>query len=108
MEDEDTHKFKQISHAARLKQPITVRIRGQFNGEGDSKHEVFIQKEFCGIEPPSHILDLLQFAFKTLEILSQIYGTREIPGSCLWTQLDVPRSLMEISVVRRGRRILVT
>jgi hypothetical protein len=103
MEVDGTHKLKQISHVARLKQPITVKIRGQFDGEKELKHEVLIQKEFWGIEPPSHLLDLLQFAFKSLEILSQLYGTKGIPGSCMWTQLGVAREQMEIGVHKQGR-----
>jgi hypothetical protein len=51
LEDDDTHKLRQLSHAVRLQQPITVRIRGQFEAEGDQKHEVYFQKEFWGIEP---------------------------------------------------------
>jgi hypothetical protein len=38
MEDDDMHKLRQLSHTARLKQPITVRIIGQFAADGDQKH----------------------------------------------------------------------
>jgi hypothetical protein len=69
VEDDGTHKLRQSVHAARLMQPITVRIRVQFDA-GDHVAEVFIQKEFCGITAPEHTFNLLQLAFKSLEVLS--------------------------------------
>jgi hypothetical protein len=105
MEHDDMHKLRQLWHAIRLKQPITVRTRGQFGGE-NQKHEVFIQKEFWGIEPPNHIMDLLQLAYKSLEILSHVYGTHGIPGSCTRTQNGVPREPIEITYANEEEALI--
>jgi hypothetical protein len=40
--EDDTHKLRQLAHTARLKRPITARIREQFQEEGDTKHDVFL------------------------------------------------------------------
>jgi hypothetical protein len=104
---DDTHKLAQIAHAATLGQPVTVRIRRQFDGEGQ-KHEVYFQKEFRGITGLANIFGPLQLAFKSLEILSRTYRTERIPGSCLWTLAGVPREEMEIQVSKLGRSACVT
>jgi hypothetical protein len=61
VDEYDTHKLRELGHAARLKQPITVGIRGQYHDE-NRLEEVLFEKEFCGVPAPGHILEPQQLA----------------------------------------------
>jgi hypothetical protein len=81
---------------------------GQY-GDGENMYEeILFQRESVEIEAPSNILEPLQFAYQSLEALSQYYQTSGILGSCLWTQSGIPREEMEITVVKSGRGMILT
>jgi hypothetical protein len=106
-EDEDFHKLRQISHAVRLAQSITVKVRGQYQCSA-REEEVSFQKEFVNEPVPSHILEPLQVAFRSIEVLAAYYQGTGLPRQCMWTQAGVPREHMEISVSKPGKGIQVT
>jgi hypothetical protein len=68
-EDEGFQKLRQISHAVRLAQSITIKVRrqNQFSGR---EEEVLFQKEFVNEPIPSHILEPLQVTFRSIEVLA--------------------------------------
>jgi hypothetical protein len=106
LENDDTDKLRQISHAARLGQLVTVVIRGDYQFDG-CEEEVLFQKEFIGWPAPVHILDLLQTIPKSIEIASAHYQGSSLPRSCLWTSAGATRDQMAIRVQKLSRGIRI-
>jgi hypothetical protein len=79
-EGEDQHRFRQIRQTIHRRQSLTVAIRGQYDDGKDKCGEVLFQRESVETEAPSDILEPLQFAYQSLEALSQYYQTSGIRG----------------------------
>jgi hypothetical protein len=77
-EGEDTHKLCQIAQAIHKGQPVTISIRGQFQGyQKDS--EVLFQRDHKGAAP-TDILDPMKIALLEIAALSTHYETEGIQG----------------------------
>jgi hypothetical protein len=66
--NEDVHKPRQLEHAARLGQPITIVLKEQYQ-VGDRPEKVGLQSELTGEPAPQHILEPLQWIVKGPEQL---------------------------------------
>jgi hypothetical protein len=99
--------LQQITHAARLGQPITVEVRGQYQFS-KREEEVLFQQEFTSESAPTHILEPLQVGFKSIEIPCACYHGTGLPRSCIWASAGVPREEIEITVSKIGIGIHVT
>jgi uncharacterized protein (DUF1330 family) len=71
-DDHDIHKLRKNAHAARFGQPITVEIRGQYQFS-NREEKVLFTLECTGRAAPKHILEQLQVAYKSIEILCAYY-----------------------------------
>jgi hypothetical protein len=102
---EDEHKMCKLRQAIVKGQPITIEIRAEYV-YGGGVHEVILSREFKVGKPPSHILEPYQLAYKQIEQIGAGYQGG-LPSSCIWTDLNLPRDRIEVTVSKRGAGIYV-
>jgi hypothetical protein len=78
-EGEDTRKLTQIAQAIHKGQPVTIAIRGQFQGLQQSDSEVLFQRDHKGTAP-ADILEPFRLAIQEILALSTHYQTEGMPG----------------------------
>jgi hypothetical protein len=104
---EDRHKLIQIAQAVHKGRPVTVTVRGQFQGYQQKGSVVLFQRDHKGAAP-AKIRELLTTALQEIQALSVHYQTNWIPGSLVWTQAKLTREQMDITVAKIGKGITVT
>lgn len=62
-------------------------------------------KTFSRTTKLNHILEPLQTAYKSIEVLSRYYQGTGLPHSCLWTSVGLPREEIEVSVEKMGQGV---
>jgi hypothetical protein len=77
----DGHKLHKLQQAVVKGLGITIEIRGGYAFQ-DVLHEVVFSKEIKVSEPPSHLLEPYQLAYKEIEQIGMIYQGG-LPASCV-------------------------
>jgi hypothetical protein len=101
----DDHKLRKMRQAIAKGSGITVEIRGGYAFEGQM-HEAVFSKEFKVSQPPAHVLEPYQLAYKQIEQIGASYQGG-LPATCVWTELGVPREDIEVAVFKVGQGVFV-
>jgi hypothetical protein len=101
------HKLSQTAQALYKGQPVTIAVQGQFQDYRQKGSERLFQRNHKGVAP-ADILEPLCTALPEILALSTHYQTEGIPVSIIWTQSVLLREQMDITVVKRGKGVVVT
>jgi hypothetical protein len=101
----DQHKLRKLRQAVVKGLAITIEIRGGYTFEGQ-EHEVVFSKEVKVPEPPSHLVEPYQLAFKQIEQIGLMYQGG-LPASCIWAVAGVSREEIEIGAHKIGQGVYI-
>jgi hypothetical protein len=103
----DDHKLTQIAQAMQAGQPITVALKGHFQGFHDKDTEVIFCRPYSG-QPVADIMSLFQGMSCGIESLSACLGSQGLPISCLWAKPNLTRDQIAVTVSKVGKGITIT
>jgi hypothetical protein len=101
----DAHKLHKLRQAVVKGLGITIEIHGDYVYQG-VLHEVIFSRETKFSEPPSHLLEPYQLAYKEIERIG-VHSQGGFPASCIWAALGVPRGDVDIGVFKIGQGVFI-
>jgi hypothetical protein len=105
--DSDEQKLIQIAQAIHKGQPVIIAIQGKFQGNQVREWEVLFQNYHIG-QVPADVMEVFQTALLEILELAKHYGTEGIPGSYLWTQSGISREKLAVSLIKEGKRVVLS
>jgi hypothetical protein len=105
MDISDAHKLQKMKQAIVKGLAITIEIRAAYVFDNQA-HEAIFSREFKVSQPPAHVLEPYQLAYKQIEQIGMSYHGG-LPASCIWTDQGVPREDIEVTVYKVGQGIYV-
>jgi hypothetical protein len=100
-ENQDDYKLKQIGHAVRLGQPLTVILQGSYQFSGREK-EVQFRHPYEEKSAPKTIYNPLLQTIRHFEVLCHTFGA-DLPRPCYWFKANPTRKDLAISVTKMGK-----
>jgi hypothetical protein len=101
----DDHRIRKMRQVISKGLPITIEIRADY-GYGNLVHEAVFSKEFKVSQPPAHVLEPYQLAYKQIGQIGASYQGG-LPASIVWTELGASREDIEVTVLKVGQGIYV-
>jgi hypothetical protein len=99
----DEHKLRKMRQATIKGVPITVEI-GAAYVYGGQIHGAVFSNEFKISQPPAHVLEPFQIAYKQIEQIGLAFQGG-LPASSIWADSGIPREEIDITVFKIGQGI---
>jgi hypothetical protein len=110
LEDEpgsDDHNMVQIAQAIHKNQPVTVSVRGKFQGNQDKDWEDLFEKILDGL-PPTDLMEVSRRAMVEIQGLSVQYVTEGTPGALLWLSVTLNGNIWTSRWLKKGKEFSYT
>jgi hypothetical protein len=107
MEDddgEDDHKLHKLIQAAAKEQLLTIEVRAEYTWGGQLNEAIF-PKTGKNLTAPDELLTPLQVAHKEIDQIGKAFQGGGLAHSCVWTTMGLPRSEIEITVLKLGEGV---